>query len=67
MEYRLWSLMSKLDCYQHLSLTPIKSDRLRQYQADSCSLTEAEMNRQAAGHTDRLTDGETKREREVDR
>ena len=33
LEYRLWSLMSKLDCYQHLNLTPLRSDRLRQYQA----------------------------------
>lgn len=44
LEYRLWSLMSKLDCYQRLNLTPIKSDRLRQYQAGLCSLTEVEMN-----------------------
>ncbi|VEP15067.1 Replicative DNA helicase [Hyella patelloides LEGE 07179] len=44
LEYRLWSLMSKLDCYKHLNLTPIKSDRLRQYQGSFCSLTEAEMN-----------------------
>ena len=44
LEYRLWSLMSQLSCYQHLNLTPIKSDRLRQYQAGLCSLTESEMN-----------------------
>ncbi|MGL5832529.1 MAG: hypothetical protein ACRC1Z_04755 [Waterburya sp.] len=28
MEYRLWSLMSRMDCYQHLGLTPIHGDRL---------------------------------------
>lgn len=44
LEYRLWSLMSKLECYRHLNLTPIRSDRLRQYQANLCSLTETEMN-----------------------
>jgi replicative DNA helicase len=26
LEYRLWSLMSLLECYQHLNLTPIASD-----------------------------------------
>lgn len=44
LQYRLWSLMSLWECYQHLNLTPLRSDRLRQYQADFCSLTEAEMN-----------------------
>ena len=27
MEYRLWSLMSRMDCYQHLDLTPIHGDK----------------------------------------
>jgi replicative DNA helicase len=43
MEYRLWSLMSRMDCYQHLSLTPINGDRIRQYRAKLSSLTEEEM------------------------
>jgi replicative DNA helicase len=28
-EYRLWSLMSHLNCYQYLDLTTINSDRLQ--------------------------------------
>ena len=43
MEYRLWSLMSRMDCYQHLGLTPINGDRIRQYRAGLSSLTEKEM------------------------
>ncbi|MGL5835922.1 MAG: replicative DNA helicase [Waterburya sp.] len=44
MEYRLWSLMSRMDCYQHLGLTPINGDRLRQHRAKLSSLNEEEMN-----------------------
>ena len=43
MEYRLWSLMSRMDCYQHLDLTPINGHRLRQHRAGLSSLTEKEM------------------------
>ncbi|NJO99068.1 MAG: replicative DNA helicase [Pleurocapsa sp. CRU_1_2] len=43
MEYRLWSLMSRMDCYQHLDLVPINGHRLRQYRAKLSSLTEKEM------------------------
>ena len=44
LEYRLWSLMSRCDCYQHLNLTPIRGDRLRQHRAGLCSLTVEEIN-----------------------
>jgi replicative DNA helicase len=43
MEYRLWSLMSRMDCYQHLGLTPINGDRIRKHRAGLSSLTEEEM------------------------
>ena len=43
MEYRLWSLMSRMDCYQHLDLTPIHGDRIRQHRAGLSSLNEKEM------------------------
>jgi replicative DNA helicase len=43
MEYRLWSLMSRMDCYQHLDLVPINGHRLRQHRAGLSSLTEKEM------------------------
>ena len=43
MEYRLWSLISRLDCYQHLDLTPINGDRIRQHRAKLSSLSEKEM------------------------
>jgi replicative DNA helicase len=43
MEYRLWSLMSRMDCYQHLDLVPINGHRLRQHRAKLSSLTEKEM------------------------
>ena len=43
MEYRLWSSMSRMDCYQHLGLTPVDGHRLRQYRAGLSSLTEKEM------------------------
>ena len=42
-EYRLWSLVSRLDCYQHLGLTPIYGDRIRQHRAGLSSLNEEEM------------------------
>ena len=42
MEYRLWSLMSRMDCYQHLGLTPINGDRIRQHRAGLSCLTEKE-------------------------
>ena len=43
MEYRLWSLISRMDCYQHLGLTPINGDRIRQHRAGLSSLTGKEM------------------------
>jgi replicative DNA helicase len=43
MEYRLWSLMSRMDCYQHLDLTTINGDRIRKHRAGLFSLTEEEM------------------------
>jgi replicative DNA helicase len=46
MEYRLWSLMSRMDCYQYLGLTPINGDRIRRYrsyQAGSSPLSDKEM------------------------
>lgn len=43
MEYRLWSLMSRMDCYQHLDLVPINGSRIRQHRAGRSSLTEKEM------------------------
>ncbi len=42
MEYRLWSLISRLDCYQYLDITSINGDRLRKYRAGSSELTDAE-------------------------
>ena len=43
MEYRLWSLMSRMNCYQHLGLTPIHGARIRQHRAGLSSLNEEEM------------------------
>jgi len=43
MEYRLWSLMSRMDCYQHLGLTAINGDRIRKHRAKLSSLSEQEM------------------------
>ena len=43
MEYRLWSLISRLDCYQHLGLTAINGDRIRKHRANLSSLSEKEM------------------------
>lgn len=43
LEYRLWSLMSRMDCYQHLGLTPIHVERIRQHRAGLSSLNEEEM------------------------
>jgi replicative DNA helicase len=43
MEYRLRSLMSRIDYYQHLGLTLINGDRLRQHRAGLSSLNEEEM------------------------
>ena len=43
-EYRLWSLMSRMDCYQHLGLTPIRVERIRQHRAKLSALNEEEMN-----------------------
>jgi replicative DNA helicase len=31
LEYRLWSLMSVLDCYRNLDIVPIEGDRIRRY------------------------------------
>nr|WP_319419734.1 DnaB-like helicase C-terminal domain-containing protein [Pleurocapsa sp. FMAR1] len=41
MKYRLWSLISRLDCYQYLDITPINGDRLRKYRARLSELTDA--------------------------
>lgn len=43
MEYRLWSLMSRMDCYQHLGLTPINGDRIRKHRAGLSYLAEKEV------------------------
>ena len=43
MEYRLWSLMSRMNCYQHLDLVPINGNRIRQHRAGLSSLTQKEM------------------------
>ncbi len=43
LEYRLWSLISQLDCYKHLNLTPIRSERIREHRAGLCPLTEKEL------------------------
>jgi replicative DNA helicase len=43
MEYRLWSLMSRFDCFGHLDLTPINGDRLRKYRTDVVSPSEKEL------------------------
>ena len=44
LEYRLGSLISQLDCYKHLNLTPIKGDHIRQHRAGLSPLTTEEMN-----------------------
>ncbi len=41
--YRQWSLISVLDRYQHLGLTPIQSDRIRKYRAKLEPLTDKEI------------------------
>ena len=43
MKYRLWSLISRLDCYQHLGLTAINGTRIRKHRANLSSLSEKEM------------------------
>ncbi len=43
MEYRLWSLMSRFDCFQHLDLTTINCDRLRKRRTDVVSLSDKEL------------------------
>jgi replicative DNA helicase len=43
MEYRLWSLISRIKCYQHLDLTPINGDRIRKHRAKLSSLSDREM------------------------
>ncbi|MEM7554618.1 MAG: replicative DNA helicase [Cyanobacteria bacterium P01_A01_bin.84] len=43
MEYRLWSLISRLDYFQHLGLTAINGDRIRKHRAKLSSLNEQEM------------------------
>ena len=44
LEYRLWSLISRFDCYKHLNLNPLKGDRIRQHRAGLSPLTNEEMN-----------------------
>jgi replicative DNA helicase len=41
--YRLWSLLSINDCYQHLNLKSIEGDRLRRHRAGQQPLTIPEM------------------------
>jgi replicative DNA helicase len=43
MEYRLWSLMSRFDCFQHLDLTTINCNRLRKRRTDEVSLSDKEL------------------------
>ena len=43
MEYRLWSLMSRMECYEQLGLTPINGDRLRAYRAGLSPLSNKEI------------------------
>jgi replicative DNA helicase len=43
MKYRLWSLMSRFDCFQHLDLTPINSDRLRKCRINVAFLDDKEL------------------------
>jgi replicative DNA helicase len=33
LEYRLWSLISVLNCYKHLKIAPLQSDRIRRHRA----------------------------------
>ena len=44
LEYRLWSLMSRLNCYQHLGLTPISVEGIRSHRAKLAGLNQEEMN-----------------------
>jgi replicative DNA helicase len=41
--YRLWSLLSTLDCYQHHFMKAIRSDRIRQHRAGLQPLSTSEM------------------------
>ncbi|MEM9507385.1 MAG: replicative DNA helicase [Cyanobacteria bacterium P01_E01_bin.35] len=43
MEYRLWSLMSRMECYKKSGLTQINSDRLRAYRAGLSTLSAKEV------------------------
>ena len=43
LQYRIWSLISRLNCYRHLNLTQIRGDRLRKQRAGRINLTQAEM------------------------
>lgn len=43
LEYRLWSLISSLNCYKHLDLTPIEGDRIRKHRAGLEPLTTPEI------------------------
>jgi replicative DNA helicase len=43
LEYRLWSLISALKCYQHLGLTPLEGDRIRKHRAGLEPLTTHEI------------------------
>ena len=43
LEYRLWSLISRFDCYKHLNLNPLKGDHIRQHRAGLSPLTNEEL------------------------
>jgi replicative DNA helicase len=43
LEYRLWSLISNLNCYKHHNLTPIEGDRIRKHRAGLEPLTTSEI------------------------
>jgi replicative DNA helicase len=44
LEYRLWSLLSVLDCYQYLGLTPINNKNIRKHRAGQQPLSQCELN-----------------------
>jgi replicative DNA helicase len=44
LEYRLWSLLSVLDRYQHLGLTPINNKNIRKHRAGQQPLSQCELN-----------------------
>lgn len=43
LQYRIWSLISELNCYRYLNLTKIRGDRVRKHRAGRLNLNQAEM------------------------